>query len=82
MALAGLVVIATAHGEGPGQMTLIGFVLTLSAAFMWASSNVVVRFAVRAAPGYDPFGFIVWSSMFPILPFAALALGARRACRR
>ncbi|MDM0073172.1 EamA family transporter [Variovorax sp. J2P1-59] len=74
VALAGLVVIAMAHGDGPGQMTLIGFVLTLSAAFMWASSNIVVRFAVRAAPGYDPFGFIVWSSLFPIVPFSLFAL--------
>jgi O-acetylserine/cysteine efflux transporter len=75
VALAGLVVIAASHGDGPGQMTLIGFVLTVSAALMWAGSNIVVRFAVRAAPGYDPFGFIVWSSLFPILPFALLALG-------
>jgi len=75
VALAGLLVIATAHGEGPGQMTLIGFILTVSAAFMWACSNVVVRFAVRKTPGYDPFAFIVWSSIFPVLPFAMLALG-------
>jgi O-acetylserine/cysteine efflux transporter len=74
VALAGLLVIATAHGDGPGQMTLAGFILTLSAAFMWAASNVVVRFAVRAAPGYDPFGFIVWSSLVPVLPFLLLAL--------
>ena len=74
VALAGLLVIATAHGDGPGQMTLIGFILTLSAAFMWAASNVVVRFAVRATPGYDPFGFIVWSSLVPVLPFTLLAV--------
>ncbi|SEA57380.1 EamA family transporter [Variovorax sp. YR216] len=74
VALAGLVLIATAHGEGPGQMTLIGFILTLSAAFMWASSNIVVRFATRAAADYDPFGFIVWSSLVPIVPFAIFAV--------
>lgn len=74
VALAGLLVIAAAHGDGPGQMTLIGFILTLSAALMWAVSNVVVRFAVRAAPGYDPFGFIVWSSLVPVLPFTLLAV--------
>jgi len=74
VALAGLLVIATAHGNGPGQMTLIGFILTLSAAFMWAASNVVVRFAVRTTPGYDPFGFIVWSSVVPVLPFLLLAV--------
>jgi len=74
VAAIGLVVIATAHGEGPGQMTLIGFVLTLGASFMWASSNLVVRFAGRAAPDYDPFAFIVWSSAIPIVPFLVLAM--------
>ncbi len=73
VALGGLVLIATAHGEGPGQMTLAGFVLTLSAAFMWAVSNLVARLASRVAD-YAPFPFIVWSSVFPILPFTALAL--------
>lgn len=73
VALGGLVLIATAHGEGPGQMTLAGFVLTLSAAFMWAVSNLVARLASRVAD-YEPFPFIVWSSVFPIVPFTALAL--------
>ncbi|MDO9435802.1 EamA family transporter [Hydrogenophaga sp.] len=73
VALVGLLLIATAHGEGPGQMTLAGFVLTLGAGFMWAVSNIVVRLANRVAD-YDPLPFIVWSSVFPILPFAALAL--------
>ena len=73
VALAGLVLIAVAHGEGPGQMTLIGFVLTLSAAFMWAVSNMVARAASLAGP-FQPFPFIVWSSLVPILPFLALDL--------
>jgi O-acetylserine/cysteine efflux transporter len=73
VALGGLLLIATAHGDGPGQMTLAGFVLTLSAAFMWAVSNLVARLASRVAD-YEPFPFIVWSSLFPILPFVALAL--------
>lgn len=73
MALCGLVMIALAHGEGPGQMTLVGFVLTACAAFMWAVSNVVVRFATRHG-SYEPFNFVVWSSVFPILPFFGIAL--------
>ena len=73
VALGGLLLIATAHGEGPGQMTLAGFVLTLGAGFMWAVSNIVVRLANRIAD-YDPLPFIVWSSVFPIVPFFALAL--------
>jgi O-acetylserine/cysteine efflux transporter len=73
VAALGLVVIAAGHGEGPGQMTLVGFVLTVGAAFMWATSNIVVRFAGRAAAEYDPFAFIVWSSAIPIVPFVVLA---------
>jgi O-acetylserine/cysteine efflux transporter len=73
VALAGLVLIAAAHGEGPGQMTLAGFVLTLSAAFMWAVSNLVARRASQLAR-YKPFPFVVWSSVFPIVPFALIAL--------
>lgn len=73
VALSGLLMIASAHGEGPGQMTLAGFVLTLSAAGMWALSNIVARRASQIAR-YEPFPFVVWSSVFPILPFALIAL--------
>lgn len=73
VALGGLLLIAAAHGEGPGQMTLAGFVLTLSAAFMWAVANLVAR-AASQRTAYEPFPFIVWSSVFPIVPFALCAL--------
>ncbi|ALM87261.1 acetylserine transporter [Bordetella sp. N] len=69
----GLAAIALAHGEGPGQMTLIGFCLTLAAASMWAASNMVVRFAKRANASYDPVSFVVWSSLAPVVPFFVLA---------
>lgn len=75
VALMGLGAIAWAHGDAPGQMTLVGFALTLGAAFMWAASNIVVRRAARHG-AYDPVAFIVWSSLVPILPFAALALAS------
>lgn len=74
VALGGLLMIGMAHGEGPGQMTLVGFVLTACAAFMWAVSNLVVRYANRHG-SYEPLNFIVWTSLFPILPFFALAIG-------
>lgn len=73
VAAVGLATIASAHGDGPGQMTLVGFVLTLAGALMWALSNVVVRFAGRAAPDYDPLALIVWASLVPVLPFLAVA---------
>ncbi len=76
VAAIGLSIIAIGRGAGPGQMAMAGFVLTLGAASMWAVSNIVVRLASRAAPGYDPFAFIAWSSAAPVLPFLALAVWA------
>lgn len=73
LAFAGLIVIATGHGQGALQMTLAGFVLTLGAAFMWAVSNLVARKASQVAPGYAPLPFVVWSSLVPIVPFWLLA---------
>ncbi|MFF7398057.1 EamA family transporter [Achromobacter sp. NPDC008082] len=74
VAALGLAVIAGGRGEGPGQMTMLGFALTLGGAFMWAVSNLIVRLASRKAPGYDPFAFIAWSSAAPVLPFLLLAV--------
>lgn len=72
ISLGGLLMIAGAHGEGAQQMTLAGFLLTLGAAFMWAVSNLVVRKAAQTGH-YEPFPFIVWSSLVPIVPFFALS---------
>ena len=74
VAALGLAAIAGSRGEGPGQMTMLGFVLTLGGAFMWAVSNMIVRLASRKSPGYDPFAFIAWSSAAPVLPFLLLAV--------
>lgn len=73
VAFSGLIAIASAHGEGPGQMTLIGFVLTACAAFMWACSNIVVRLANQYG-SYEPFPFVVWTSIVPIVPFMTISV--------
>lgn len=73
IAFAGLLLIAASHGEGAQQMTLMGFFLTLGAALMWAVSNLVVRRAASFGT-YEPFAFIVWSSLVPIGPFLAMAV--------
>lgn len=73
VAMAGLLLIATSHGEGPGQMTLIGFILTTGASAMWAASNMIARRASQSYV-YEPFPFIVWSGGVAIAPFFALAL--------
>lgn len=79
VSLGGLIAIACAHGEGPGQMSLIGFVLTVGAALMWAIANLIGRLASRVND-YQPVNFIVWTSLVSVLPFVALAVwqqGAR-----
>jgi O-acetylserine/cysteine efflux transporter len=54
--------------------TPLGFVLCLMGAAMWAASNIVVRRAQQSMPNFDVVGFMVWSSLIPILPFIALSL--------
>ena len=72
VALGGLTAIGCAHGHGAGEMTLIGFVLTLGAALMWAMANVLGRVAAKSH-AYEPFHFIVWTSLVPVVPFLLLA---------
>lgn len=54
--------------------TLLGFVLNLVSAAMWAASNIVARRTQQIAGSYDALGFVVWSSVVPIVPFVALSL--------
>lgn len=72
IAIGGLVFIGAAHGDGASGMTLAGFVLTVGAAAMWAGSNLLTRVAARQGP-YEPVSFIVWTSVFPIVPLLVLA---------
>lgn len=73
VAIGGLVVIGASHGDGAAQMTAVGFVLTLGAALMWSCANLIGRAAAKHGP-YDPLPFVVWSSVFPVLPLLGLSL--------
>lgn len=73
-AIAGLALIGAAHGDSPNEMTLAGFLITVGAAAMWASSNLLTRKAAQYG-AYTPVGFIVWTSLFPIVPLLALSVG-------
>ncbi|EEG07435.1 O-acetylserine/cysteine exporter [Pseudogulbenkiania ferrooxidans] len=70
-ALAGLTLIGVGKS---GNMTLIGFALTVAAALSWAASNVVVRLIGRAGYRVEPLGLVVWSSLIPPVPFLLLSL--------
>jgi O-acetylserine/cysteine efflux transporter len=54
--------------------TVLGLLLNLGAAAMWAASNIVARKAQEASAGFDPLSFVVWSSVTPVLPFIAMTL--------
>ncbi len=66
----GLVLIGSAHGA---SMPLLGFVLTVTAASMWACGNIVTRAISRYAP-FNQFAFVVWSSTIPPIPFLLLSV--------
>ncbi len=73
IAIGGLGMIGAAHGDGAAGMTLLGFAFTVGAAAMWAVSNLLTRAAARQGR-YEPVSFIVWTSVFPVLPLALLSL--------
>jgi O-acetylserine/cysteine efflux transporter len=74
LAAAGLACFGMHALTGPaGDVTVAGLLLVLGAAAMWAASNIVVRLAQRTAPGFDVLGFMVWSSLVPIVPFCLLS---------
>ncbi|MDO8372699.1 MAG: EamA family transporter [Polaromonas sp.] len=66
--------LAPAAGGAVAATTLAGFVLTLGAAAMWAMSNIVARHVQQGGVAYSPMAFVVWSSIFAILPFTLLSL--------
>ena len=66
--------LAPASGGAVAATTLAGFVLTLGAAAMWAMSNIVARHVQQGGMAYSPMAFVVWSSLFAILPFTLLSL--------
>nr|WP_237218987.1 EamA family transporter [Rhodoferax aquaticus] len=69
LAALGLVCIGSAHGV---SMPLAGFLLTIGAAVMWATGNIVTRTISRHGP-MNQFAFVVWASLVPPLPFLALS---------
>ncbi len=73
IAIGGLILIGAAHGNGAADMTLLGFVLTVGAAAMWAGSNLLTRVAAKQG-SYEPVSFIVWTSVFPIAPLLGLSV--------
>ncbi|MEJ7668145.1 MAG: EamA family transporter [Casimicrobiaceae bacterium] len=72
IATVGVVLLGAYKLIGGPTATLIGFVLVLFAALAWAIGNVIAK---RAAGAHDDdmFALVVWSSLIPPLPLAALS---------
>ncbi|SUX55887.1 EamA family transporter [Chromobacterium vaccinii] len=70
LALGGLALIGMGKG---GNMTALGFGLTIAAATSWAASNIVVRAIGRDGFKVEPLGLVIWSSLAPPIPFLLLS---------
>jgi O-acetylserine/cysteine efflux transporter len=68
LAAGGLWLIGAARGAG--EVPAVGLLLTLLAAFSWASGNVITK---RMGP-VDLLSLVVWSALVAPLPFLALSL--------
>ncbi len=75
LAACGLVLIGSAAvPAGAGvSMPLLGFLLTVAAAIMWACGNIVTRTVSRYGP-MNQLAFVVWASLVPPVPFLALSV--------
>ena len=72
IATAGIALLGVHKMDAGSTGTLIGFVLVIAAAFAWALGNIIAK---RAAGKFqdDMFALVVWSSLIPPLPLAALS---------
>lgn len=66
IAAAGLLLIGLQSG---GAMTLAGLALTICAAVMWGTGNIITKKVGRV----DLLALVVWGSLIPPLPFFALS---------
>ena len=79
MALAALALACFAYNyASPGASassatTVVGLLLTLSAAAMWALSNIVARQLQKVSIDYSPMAFVVWSGAVAVGPFIGLS---------
>lgn len=55
------------------SVTVLGFLLCLCGASLWAASNIVARKAQGANPDFSALGFVVWTAIIPIVPFVLLS---------
>ncbi len=70
LSMAGIVLIGWHAVDAGAAVTPLGLVLMLLSALAWASGNIVSRSAGRV----DALGYMVWSSVFAVLPLLGLSV--------
>ncbi|HBX07215.1 MAG TPA: O-acetylserine/cysteine exporter [Leclercia adecarboxylata] len=68
LAVVGVLVLAEASLNGQ-HVALLGFVLTLAAAFCWASGNIFNKKIMQLETRPAVMSLVVWSALIPIVPF-------------
>jgi O-acetylserine/cysteine efflux transporter len=72
IATLGIVLLAVYKIQGGASSTFVGLVLVIVAALAWGIGNVVAKRAAQTHRA-DMFALVVWSSLVPPLPLAALS---------
>jgi O-acetylserine/cysteine efflux transporter len=70
LAACGMAIIGFQQG---GEMTAIGFGLTLAAAACWGIGNVIMRRAMLGVPAFSMLSLVVWAGAVAILPLTILS---------
>lgn len=68
LAVVGVLVLAEASLNGQ-HVALLGFLLTLAAAFCWASGNILNKKIMQLETRPAVMSLVVWSALIPIVPF-------------
>ena len=72
IAAAGVTLLGVHKVFGGASTTLAGFLLVIASAFAWAVGNLVAKRGA-GTHGADMFALVVWSSLVPPLPLAAIS---------
>ncbi|MBK5144041.1 O-acetylserine/cysteine exporter [Budviciaceae bacterium BWR-B9] len=68
LAVVGVLVLVEASLNGQ-NVTMLGFMLTLAAAFCWASGNIFNKLIMQLDDRPAVMSLVVWSALIPIIPF-------------
>lgn len=71
IAFSGIIIVGMQQG---GNMTAVGFWLTLGAAACWGIGNGMMRKATSGIPPFSMLSLVVWASAVAILPLIVLSL--------